>query len=93
VNATHRESVLALPEGARRLAESDADPNQAFAVGACAWGVQFHPEFDAMVMRGYLKARESVLRDERLDPDALLAAVGETPAGPALLRRFRALLR
>lgn len=33
-----------LPEGATLLASSDACQNQAFRVGPCAWGVQFHPE-------------------------------------------------
>ena len=44
---THLESVLALPAGAVRLAESDLDPVQAFAASERAWGVQFHPEVTA----------------------------------------------
>ena len=91
-HTTHVESVLELPPGARWLAESDADPNQAFAVGARAWGVQFHPEFDADVMRGYLDGRRDALRAEGLDPDRLLADVAETPESASLLRRFAALL-
>jgi GMP synthase (glutamine-hydrolysing) len=91
-HATHVESVLELPPGATRLAASDADPNQAFAAGPRAWGVQFHPEFDADVMRGYLESRRDVLRDEGLDADRLLALVRETPEAGSLLRRFAALL-
>lgn len=91
-HATHLEAVLELPLGARRLAESDVDPNQAFAIGARAWGVQFHPEFDADVMRGYLEGRRAALRDEGLDADRLLAEVRETPEAAALLRRFANLL-
>lgn len=38
-----------LPEGARLLASSDAYPNEAYAIGDFALGVQFHPEVtDAM---------------------------------------------
>jgi GMP synthase (glutamine-hydrolysing) len=91
-HATHLEAVLELPPGARRLAESDVDPNQAFAIGTRAWGVQFHPEFDADVMRGYLEGRRALLRDEGLDADRLLAEVREAPEAAALLRRFAALL-
>jgi GMP synthase (glutamine-hydrolysing) len=87
-HTTHRESVLELPQGARRLASSELDANQAFAVGPRAWGVQFHPEFDADVMRAYLEGRRAVLQSEGLDPERLLAEVRETPASAALLRRF-----
>ncbi len=90
---THVESVLELPPGARRLAENDCDPNQAFAMGERAWGVQFHPEFDADVIRGYLEERADELRSEGLDPEALARDVTEAPAGPLLLRRFADLLR
>ena len=91
VQATHVESVLELPPGARLLAASRGDAHQAFAVGGRAWGVQFHPEFDAGVIRGYLEARREVLHREDRDPDALLAAVRESGHGRALLRRFAAL--
>ena len=92
-HVTHVESVLELPPGARRLAENDCDPNQAFAMGERAWGVQFHPEFDADVIRGYLEERADELRSEGLDPEALARDVTEAPAGPLLLRRFADLLR
>jgi GMP synthase (glutamine-hydrolysing) len=91
-HTTHVESVLELPPGATRLAASGADPHQAFAIGPRAWGVQFHPEFDADVMRGYLEGRRDVLRDEGVDADRLLALVRETPEAGSLLRRFAALL-
>ena len=93
VHVSHVESVLELPPAARRLAESDGDPHQAFAVGERAWGVQFHPEFDADVIRAYLDERAEVLRAEGLDLDALTRSVTEAPAGPLLLRRFAQLLR
>jgi len=87
-HATHVQSVLALPPGARHLGESDGDPHQAFAWGENAWGVQFHPEFDADVMRGYLDGRRARILAEGLDADGLRAAVTEAPAGPRILRRF-----
>jgi len=90
---SHSESVLELPPGARRLAENDHDPHQAYAIGEHVWGVQFHPEFDGDVIRAYLEARAEPLRAEGLDPEAIAAAVTETPTGALLLRRFAELLR
>jgi len=91
-HVTHVESVLALPEGAVRLAESDLDPVQAFRVGERAWGVQFHPEFDADTVRAYLAARTEKVRAEGLDPEALDAAIRETPVAARILRRFAELI-
>jgi len=93
VQATHVESVLELPPGARLLAATATDPHQSFAVGPRAWGVQFHPEFDAGVIRGYLEARRELLAREGLDVPALLAAVRDSPHGRALLQRFAVLAR
>jgi GMP synthase (glutamine-hydrolysing) len=93
VQATHVEAVLELPRGARWLASSERDAHQAFAVGRTAWGVQFHPEFDADVMRSYLVERRAALTREGLDADALIREASDSPDGPALLRRFAALLR
>jgi GMP synthase (glutamine-hydrolysing) len=88
VQATHVESVLELPAGARLLAGSGGDPHQAFAWGGRAWGLQFHPEFDADVIRAYLAARREILRAEGIDPEPLEHAVAESPHGSLLLRRF-----
>ena len=88
VQATHVEAVLELPAGARRLAETGLDANHAFAVGERVWGVQFHPEFDADVMRAYLAARREILRSEGIDPERLERRVENSPQGPELLRRF-----
>jgi GMP synthase (glutamine-hydrolysing) len=93
VQTTHVESVLALPEGAIRLASNETDANHAFAVGPRAWGVQFHPEFDADVMRGYVRERAGILRAEGLDPESLAAATRESPHGAAVLRRFGEIVR
>ncbi|MFI2365868.1 type 1 glutamine amidotransferase [Promicromonospora sp. NPDC019610] len=40
----HEDSVTELPPSATLLVTSDACRNQAFRVGAAAWGLQFHPE-------------------------------------------------
>lgn len=89
--ATHVESVLRLPPRAVQLASNAAEPHHAFRLelaGARAWGIQFHPEFDDDVICGYIEIRREALAEEGLDPDAMIAAVCPTPAGPLLLRRF-----
>jgi GMP synthase (glutamine-hydrolysing) len=92
-HTSHLESVLELPAGSRRLASSRLDPNHAFSVGERAWGIQFHPEFDADIMRGYLEGRRAQVEAESTDVDALLAAVRDTPDGPRVLRRFGEIAR
>jgi GMP synthase (glutamine-hydrolysing) len=91
VHASHRQAVVELPAAAVRLAQSPRDPNHVFRIGERAWGVQFHPEFDADITRAYIREREATLQSEGDDPTALLAAVQETTHGTQLLRRFVAL--
>ena len=92
-HTTHLETVLELPAGARVLARNDADPHHAVAFAPWAWGVQFHPEFDADVMRTYLAERRELLRSEGRDPEALLEDTRECQESTALLRRFAELVR
>lgn len=85
---THLQSVLRLPEGAVVLARSALEPHHAFRWGDRVWGVQFHPEFSATHMRGYIRARSGALYREDLDPVALVAAVRAAPEARAVLQRF-----
>lgn len=89
---THVESVHKLPPGAVRLASSPRDRNHAFRFGDRAWGVQFHPEFGADVMSGYIRARSDVICAEGLDPESLANQVSETPLAHGLLVRFATLI-
>ncbi|MGH7293486.1 MAG: glutamine amidotransferase [Polyangiaceae bacterium] len=88
VNGTHVDAVAELPPRAEVLATTSLDPAAAFRVGRTIRAVQFHPEFDAHVMRGYLRARAELVRGEGLDPEALLAAVHEGTRGGDILRNF-----
>ncbi len=90
---THLQSVLRLPEGATLLAKSALEPHQAFRWRARVWGVQFHPEFSATHMRGYIRARSGALYQEGLDPVAAVAAVRAAPEARAVLQRFVRLTR
>lgn len=42
-----------LPAGAVLLASSAACPHQAFRIGSCAWGLQFHPEVSEEIIRNW----------------------------------------
>ena len=76
------------PRGAVRLAFNAREAHQAFRAGPCAWGVQFHPEFSADVVRAYIDEMRPRLAAEQQDPDALWAATADTPYGEEILKRF-----
>ncbi len=86
---SHRQSLLELPAGAVLLARSAREPHQAVRFGDSAWGVQFHPEFDAGVAAAYIDHCREDLAGEGQDPDALRQSCVDAPAGSAILRRFR----
>lgn len=90
---THQQSVVEPPPGAQVLATSPLDPHHALRFGARAWGFQFHPEFSAGVMAGYIRNRHERIASEGLDPAALLRECGPAPQARALLRRFVHLAR
>jgi len=90
---SHKQSVLELPEGARLLATADRDPHHAYALGDSTWGVQFHPEFDADVVRGYVDERRPLIEAEGLDADAIKHRARDTEHGTELLKRFLTLVR
>lgn len=89
--ASHRQSVLRLPDGAVHLARNAFEPNHAFRVGDRAWGVQFHPEFGVEATRAYVDRQAEALAASGDDPAAVRAAVCETPAAASLLPRFATL--
>ena len=89
---THRQSALRLPDDAVRLAHSDNEPNQAFRVGPCAWGVQFHPEFTPEIMTAYLQTQAQALKEEGQNPDGLIDSVRTAAVAASLLRRFSQLI-
>jgi GMP synthase (glutamine-hydrolysing) len=87
-HTTHLQSVLAPPKDATVLAQSALDDCQAFRVGEQVWGVQFHPEFSATMMRGYIQARRSELNREGQCHLELGRSVRPAPQARDVLRRF-----
>lgn len=89
---SHQQSVLRLPSEAVRLAQNDFDPNHGFRIGETAWGVQFHPEFDARITAAYIRERQADLDAEGLDSEALLERLRPSPEAASLLRRFSSMV-
>jgi GMP synthase (glutamine-hydrolysing) len=90
---SHRQSVRRLPEGARLLASSAMEPHQAFIWGERAWGIQFHPEFDEVIIRHFIDFYRDQLQQEGRDGDVLRAACRPSPHSHALLSRFAAIIK
>ncbi|MDA8125754.1 MAG: glutamine amidotransferase [Deltaproteobacteria bacterium] len=84
-HVVHSQSVLRLPPGSVCLAMNAFEPHQAFRIGECAWGVQFHPEYSAAIMRSYIEHATELEPSEKSER---LGAVKETPAAAQVLRNF-----
>lgn len=83
----HEQTVVQLPAEAVALAHNGHEPHHAFRVGPCAWGIQFHPEFSAEIMRDYLS--QVGCADHATEPFLQAqAAVTPTPASASLLPAF-----
>jgi GMP synthase (glutamine-hydrolysing) len=87
-HVTHSQTALRVPPGAVLLATGTHDPHQCFRLGEHAWGVQFHPEFDADAIRHYIDMREADLLQEGCDVTGIRATVCDTPESASLLVRF-----
>ena len=88
VHVTHSQTVLRLPAGAVRLAGNAHEPNHAFRLGDHAWGVQFHPEYDAGIMQSYIREQAEELESKGQNVSELLHTVRETPHSARILRNF-----
>jgi GMP synthase (glutamine-hydrolysing) len=87
-NATHVDSVVSLPPGATVIASTELEAHAALAFGRFARGVQFHPEIDEGVMRGYIEVRRPCLVEEGLDAEGIFREAADTPEARELLRNF-----
>lgn len=90
-HVSHAQTVLELPQGAVRLACNAFEPTHAFRFGARAWGVQFHPEFDAEIMKCHIEKRAGELTKAGLSVPDLVRGVEDAPVAALLLGRFACL--
>ena len=84
------EDTFGIPEGGTLLCVSDGVPNQAFRIGNCAYGLQFHLEAPLAMIGAWMKDEEreraeAILRQGR----GLEAAVGQQAA--VIFSNFRRL--
>jgi GMP synthase (glutamine-hydrolysing) len=92
---THRDVIRHPGKHLTVIGTAPHDANHVVRAGPCAWGLQFHPEFDDVVMRLYLEVRRQVL-DEELGPGAAerrIDGVRHTPHAASLLERFARVCR
>lgn len=96
----HRDTIAALPGGGRMLLNSLLDPVDAFRVGSAAWGLQFHIETPADVLRSWradlrrgLTAEDVERSDIRFGPMLDEAAELMAQSWRAVAHRFVHLVR
>ncbi|MEI7036889.1 glutamine amidotransferase [Fulvimonas yonginensis] len=87
-HTTHEQSVLEVPAGATVLARSERDPHHLLRYGPSAVSVQFHPEFNADVMRAYIHRKREAMRREGSDPHQVYRQVAATPVARRIMRGF-----
>ncbi len=87
VYATHRQTVLRVPEGAFVYGGNPFEPHHAVRFAPAAWGVQFHPEFTRESMQAYIRfQRQRLASDAQMQE--LIDQVEPLPDAGLLLRRF-----
>jgi GMP synthase (glutamine-hydrolysing) len=87
-HTTHEQSVLEPPKHATVLAKSARDPHHLLRYGKNAVSVQFHPEFNADVMRAYIRRKHETMQREGFDPLHAYRQVAATPSARRLLKLF-----
>ena len=87
-HATHEQSVMEAPRGAQSLLRTDRDANHLLRYSENAVSVQFHPEFNADVMRAYIHRKRHDMHREGFDPHDAFRQVAPTPVARKLLRTF-----
>ncbi len=90
--------TMVLPPDSEHLASSDRYPNQAFRVGPCAWGFQFHLEVDDLAVATFVEGFGQEAMEAGVSPIEIVArspqalsSLGESRA--TVTTRFAGLVR
>ncbi len=85
----HADYVSELPSGCEHLATGGVTPMQGIRCGAKTYGVQFHPEMDASILKFLWEARvEDWQARVSFDLEARVAAIHDTPQATQVLLNF-----
>ena len=85
----HADYVAELPAGAVHLAFGGVTEVQAFRYGSSVYGVQFHPEMNADILRFLWQARIEDWGDRvPFDLGQRVASIHDTPVAPRVLKNF-----
>ncbi len=87
-HASHQQVVLSPPRDSVVLATTAMDDCSAFVYQGRAWGIQFHPEFDAAKTRHYIDRHRALLEQQHMNVATTLAACQDHPYQHEVLRRF-----
>ena len=81
--------TLFTPHSYRRsMAFKSVKPHHAFRIGNCAWGLQFHPEFDEDIMRAYLIVSALKLSNSQKTAAQLLKEIRDSGPVKQLISHF-----
>lgn len=86
---THNQSVERVPPAAEVLAVDNTGVIDAIRFSEKCWGVQFHPEFDAQIMKHYIKNKKNTLADQGYNIDKMLDNADIVDYGGEILTRFK----
>jgi GMP synthase-like glutamine amidotransferase len=86
----HQDAVTVLPPGAVLLATGDRYPHQAFRLGSCAWGLQYHPEVTLADFGEWMRSGHGAVRAAGMGPDGVLADLAAADADLETLARSHA---
>ncbi|TKI07006.1 glutamine amidotransferase [Martelella alba] len=84
----HSQTVTVPPPGATVLARSSQDAHQILRYRDNVLTVQFHPEFTADVMRGFVRCMAQSMPEQQHELANIGRQVAETPVSRSLMARF-----
>ena len=88
IQASHSQSVIELPPNADLIASNDIDPHHAFTIAGKAWGVQFHPEYNADIMKGYVQECADMLTENGQNIEGLIGNISDSPHSKSIMQKF-----